>query len=169
MKQVSSIRFAYLMAFICILALLCFAAYLQMYDGFTPCALCILQRFCMALLGVVFFFGAVTFCVKKWVHLFIGTLAFIVSLSGVLLSGRQAWMQHSPSGLVGNCDVSLSYMLQVMSFVDVMKRVLAGGAECSQVTWQFLHLSLAEWSFFCFTLFALFSLRQLWYILMLNK
>jgi disulfide bond formation protein DsbB len=161
MKKTTSFRLAYLIAFICVVALLGFASYLQMHDGVTPCALCIMQRICMAALGFTFFLGA-AFSINRWGNIFIGSLSFFIAISGEILAGRQTWIQHVPTGITGNCDVSLNYMLKVMPFTDVMKKVLEGGAECSQVTWQFLSMSLAEWSMMCFGFFALFSLWQLW-------
>lgn len=151
---------SYFIAFLIIALLLGGAAYLQLYMGVNPCPLCILQRVVFALLSIVFLFG-MAFAFNKFGRYSIGTLAFLVSILGIVVSSRQVWLQHNPTGLSSNCDVSLQYMLQAFPLTEVIQRVYAGGSTCAQVDWQFFHLSLAEWSLMGFVVFALFSIFQL--------
>lgn len=151
----------YYIAFFLVTLLLCGAQYIELYQGVNPCPLCILQRLTLGLLGIVFLFGLACGR-KKCGGAIIALFSFLVSALGIVLSGRQVWMQFAPStGLSANCDVSLQYLIHALPFDQVITRIFAGGAECSQVTWTFLHVSLAQWSLFWFVLFALFSLRQL--------
>ena len=57
MKHVSP-RTTYFTGFLAVITLLGSVAYLQAFKGFEPCPLCILQRFALILLGVVFFLAA---------------------------------------------------------------------------------------------------------------
>lgn len=159
MKRISQ-RSAYFLGFLAVIALLGTVAYLQAFKGFEPCPLCILQRFALMLLGVVFFFGMLI-KLKKPGHFFIGLLAFVFSTLGAFFAGRQVWLQHLPPNQNAGCGASLDYMLQVLPLREVLKKVLEGSTECSQVGLEFLHLSLAGWSLVCFCIFILMSLWQL--------
>ncbi|HLB57199.1 MAG TPA: disulfide bond formation protein B [Gammaproteobacteria bacterium] len=153
-------RTLYFMSFILIVALLCLARYLQVYDGMNPCPLCSLQRIMMAALGVIFFFGA-ALTLKKIGRILIASFAFLIALCGAFLSGRQVWLQHFPNTNAADCGVSLHYLFQVLPFDQAIKKILTGGVECSQVSWEFLQLSLAEWSLLFFILFSFIGLFQL--------
>ena len=152
-------RMAYLIGFIIILILIGVGFYLQIYDGITPCPLCILQRMTLGMLGVIFFFGAVV-KTKKFGQRFIASFAMIISLLGIFLSARQVWLQHLPFDKNSDCGASLNYLLHVLPLTEVAQKVLAGSAECSVINWQFLHLSLADWSLCWFILLLIFSLLQ---------
>lgn len=160
MKTLLTKRTVYLIEFFLVAGLLAFAAFLEYYKGILPCPLCMMQRFCLAILGILFVIGA-SFNLKRIGSFFIGSLAFLFSLAGAVLAGRQAWIQHNPSGLSSNCDVSFQYMMKVLPFDEVLKKAFAGGAECSQIDWQLWHLSLAEWSFLLFIFFICISIWQI--------
>ena len=160
MKKLPSQRNTYWLGFILILAFLAFAIYLEMFQGVTPCPLCILQRICLCGLAIVFFMGAII-KLRKLGSVIVGSMGFLISIAGLLLSGRQAWLQHNASGLTSNCDVSFQYMVQVMPLSEVLKKIFLGGTECSQINWEFLHLSLAEWSFIWFLIFSIVSIWQI--------
>lgn len=160
MNLIPTKRITYLIEFFFVAALLGFAAFLEYYKGILPCPLCMMQRFCLAALGMTFIIGA-SFKLNKISGFLVGSFAFLFSLAGAILAGRQSWLQHNPSGLTSNCDVSFQYMLKVLPFDEVVKKAFTGGAECSQIDWQFLHLSLAEWSFLLFIIFIGLSIWQL--------
>lgn len=158
MKTASQLR--YFMAFFILSILLVCANYLQIYMGINPCPLCILQRVTFGALGIIFLLG-IAFSFRRCAQLSISSLGLLMSILGAILSGRQVWLQHLPSDLAANCDVSLNYMLKVLPLSDVLQKVFMGGSTCAQVEWQFLNLSLAQWSLGCFVCFALFCLIQL--------
>lgn len=152
-----SIRLAYLLGLIVVSFLLLTSVYLQFMDGIMPCPLCSLQRVTFALLGIFFLIG-VLLHTKFWARLLIDTLIALCSILGILLSGRQVWLQHFSSGENGECGVSLQYMAQVLPWNELMQKILEGSAECSKRGWEFLHLNLAEWSLIWFILFAFLAL-----------
>lgn len=160
MKHPVSPRILYLAGFVMTTVLLGIAWYLQKQDGLNPCPLCALQRLLMAFLGITFFFGAVL-TLKKVGQLLIGTLSFLIAFLGLILSGRQVWLQHFPPPGSADCGVSLQYLFHVFPFDEAIKKVFTGGIECSQVNWQFLHLSIAEWALISFAIFMLLTIFQL--------
>jgi len=161
MKFLPSLRSSYFLAFLVIASLFGYSIYLQMSGGFEPCPLCVLQRLTLILLGICFLLGGL-FNVKKIGKFIIGSLSFLIALLGVLLSGRQVWLQLQPAGSSNEtCAASLDYMIKVLPFDQVIHNIFQGAAECTQVGWRFLSFSLAEWSLLCFGIFLLFSFWQL--------
>lgn len=148
----------YFIAFCIVSLILTFSIYLQQ-KGLVPCPLCLLQRFVMGFLGIFFLIGVA--CTIKFCRVTTGLVCAVFSILGMLFAGRQIWLQHVPGSASSNCEASLQYMLQTFPLLDVISNVFKGSASCGEVSWQFLHLSLAEWSFLFFMLFFLFSLWQL--------
>lgn len=153
-------RALYFIGFLITSLLLGIIFYLQNYDGFVPCPLCILQRFILFLLGIICLIGSVL-SFKKIGRIFLSLLTSITALIGVLLSGRQVWLQHLPLDKNADCGVSLEYLMNALPFDQVIAKVLHGTAECSQKGWELLGFSLAEWSLFFFIGFVLFGLLQM--------
>lgn len=159
MINISS-RKLYFIGFISIAVLLTIATFLQVYEGVIPCPLCITQRYVMFLLGIVFFIGMIV-RFKKWGQFSVAMLGLLTTVGGMLLSGRQVWLQHYPPDGFGDCGVSLDFMLKMLSISEVIQKVWEGGTECSRYGWQFLQLSLAEWSFISFFVFFIILLYLL--------
>jgi disulfide bond formation protein DsbB len=159
MKQLSQ-RTTSFIGFIVIVALLGIVAYLQKYKGFEPCPLCILQRFALIGLGFIFLVGTVIHF-KKTGNIILTLFAMLFSTIGAALAGRQVWLQHLPANQSSDCGASLDYMLQAFPWNEVLQKVLEGTSECSHIGLEFLHISLAGWSFVCFSGFILALLWQL--------
>src|SRR5437868_3843727 len=113
--KTTSQQLNYFIAFLFTLSILVVANYLQFYKGINPCPLCILQRFTIGILGLLFLLG-IGFAVKKFSRLSLGIFSFIVSSLGIVLAGRQVWLQHLPPSTNANCEASLEYMLKVLPF-----------------------------------------------------
>jgi len=151
------IRLTYFFGFLLIVLLLTISIYLQIFDNFIPCPLCTLQRITFVGLGIWFLTGMV-FGHKRLAAICINSLAFVTALTGTLLAGRQVWLQHYAASSSGECGVSLQYMVQVLPLTEVMQKIFAGSAECTQIGWQFLSLDMAEWSLVWFIFFILMTL-----------
>ena len=160
MKKSNAFRFTYLSGFILMAILLGSAFFLQIHKGVSPCPLCLLQRLVMAVLGSIFLLGAIL-RLKRWGNLFLGVSGLFTGAFGVLLAGRQVWLQVSPPGSSGDCGASLGYILHVLSVKEAIKQVWQGGMECSQTGWEFFHLSLAAWSLIGFIILFLLVILQL--------
>lgn len=148
----------YFIGFFVIGSMLAMSVYLQQ-KGIVPCPLCILQRLTLSMLGLFFLFGVA--CKIKFCRISTGIVSALLCILGIILAGRQVWLQHDPQSVHGSCEVSLQYMLQTFPLKDVLVNIFQGSAPCSEVGWEFLRLSLAEWSLIFFTIFLLFSLWQL--------
>lgn len=146
----------YALGFAIVAMLLLASLYLQFFEGFQPCPLCTLQRFAFLLLGLFFLLGFVCY---RWgfMRIISSVLALASSTAGLFFAGRQIWLQHYPSATGTECGVSLSYMLQVLPINEVAQRIFQGTAECTAKGWEFLTLTMAEWSFLWFVFFFILS------------
>lgn len=161
-----SMRLIYVLLFIIICALLLTSVYLQFFDHFIPCPLCVLQRLTFAVLGLLFFIG-IFLHTKLFGRFVLNVLALVTSSLGIFLAGRQVWLQHFPLSSNVECGVSLQYMMQVLPLNQVLQKVLEGSAECTERGLEFLYLNMAEWSLLWFILFFLLTLY--WVLVALKR
>lgn len=152
-----TIRSTYLIGLALVTALLGTSFYFQFIEGFIPCPLCTLQRLSFGLLGVLFLLGALVYSYKP-LRLIINTLCMLTSILGIFLAGRQIWLQAFPSPDNTECGVSIQYMMQVLPLNEVLQKIFAGSAECTQRGWEFLHLNMAEWTLIWFVGFLILTL-----------
>jgi protein dithiol:quinone oxidoreductase len=161
MKQISNIRLINLIAFLLCCAMIGMAGYLQFSKGLEPCPLCIIQRFIVIVLGIVFLVG---FLHKSsgqgWVR-FHGFLVLLISGAGAAAAGRQVYLQTLPPDQLPPCAPNLSYILEKLSWPDAVRFLIRGTADCAQVKWTLLNLSVPEWTL---GFFALFVLLGLWWL-----
>lgn len=149
MDKIMSKHFPYLLGLIIISALLMTSAYLQVFEGFTPCPLCTLQRLAFSLLGIICLFG-IFVANKRIGRTIINLLGSFTALLGIFFAGRQVWLQHFPPANNTECGVSLQYMLQVLPVNQVLEKIFQGTAECTERGWDFLGLTIAEWTLIWF-------------------
>lgn len=154
MKTKLTLRTIYFLELLTVMLLLGGSAYLEIYKNIIPCPLCLLQRLTLVVLGIIFLVGLL-FNPRRVGYILLNLLSILVSLTGAVLAGRQAWLQYLPPHPGASCETSLQYMLQVLPLREVLGNIFQGGTECARVNWQFLYLSLAEWSFVWFILFFL--------------
>jgi disulfide bond formation protein DsbB len=166
----ASSRKANLLALLIVILLLGVTYYLQHYAGFVPCPLCMLQRFAMMGLGLIFLIGTI-FYFQRTGRIILSVLSYLYALAGVVLAGRQVWLQHLPPAASSgsDCGASLEYMMQALPLSQVMNKVFSGSSECSLVDWRFLHLSLAEWALISFLGFLLFTACQFFSALRMQR
>jgi disulfide bond formation protein DsbB len=157
-------RLFYLALFVICLSLLGFGLYLEHVEGLEPCPLCAFQRLTYIAIAVIALIGAIHNPMGIF-RIAYNTLLIILALVGVGIAGRQTWLQHLPPELVPECGPGLEYMLEVFPFGQALKMIFSGSGECAEVQWQFIGLSIAEWSLVCFasitiaTLLATFMLK----------
>jgi disulfide bond formation protein DsbB len=137
-------RITYFLAFFVCAILICYALYLQYVEGLEPCPLCVFQRICVIIMGVVFLIAGFHHPGRVGATAY-ALLQLLVGGAGIAFAGRQVWLQSLPPDQVPACSMGLNYMLDTLPFTDVLKKVFEGSGECAEKTWEFLHLSLAGW------------------------
>jgi disulfide bond formation protein DsbB len=125
-------------------ALLAYAAYTQFYQGLDPCPLCVLQRIGMALLGLTFLAAALHNPRGRGTYAY----ALLIGLAALATAGvaaRHVYVQHLPPGALPSCGAPLATLLKFMPVWQVIRKILTGSGECSEVTWRFLGLAMPAW------------------------
>ncbi len=141
LKNPRLINFA---GFVACAALLAYALYTQFELGLDPCPLCIFQRVGIAALGVVFLIAALH-NPRGWGASVYAVLIAAAALATVGVAARHVYVQHLPPGTLPSCGAPLGVLLKFTPVFDVIRKVLTGSGECSEVTWRFLGLAMPAW------------------------
>jgi disulfide bond formation protein DsbB len=72
-------------------------------------------------------------------------LAALAALTTAALAMRHLYIQSQPPGSISSCGAPLQVMLQYSPLTEVVRKVLTGGGECSQVNWTFAGLAMPAW------------------------
>jgi len=147
-----STRMIFLLSFLVICGVLGTSIYLQYFDGFMPCPLCTLQRLSFGAIGVMLLLGAL-FYRRRFITIPASLFTMVFSVSGFVFAARQTWLQHFPTAHSSECGVSLQYMVNALPWHEVIGKIFAGNAECTQRSWELLTLSMPEWSVILFAAF----------------
>ena len=125
-------------------ALIAYALYSQLYLGLEPCPLCIFQRIGIALLGVAFLAAAVHHP-RGWGRYLYALAIAMTALATLLVAARHVYVQSLPPGALPSCGAPLSVLLKFTPLWEVVRKVLTGSGECSEVNWRFLGLTMPAW------------------------
>lgn len=129
--------------------LLAYGYYLQFVEGLEPCPLCMTQRICFYLVAFFALLSVFNNRSRIWQWSSNGLLA-ISALTGLIVAGRQLWLQSLPEDQVPACGPGFEYMIQTFPLLEAISIMFKGNGNCAEVTWTFLGLSIAGWSFICF-------------------
>jgi disulfide bond formation protein DsbB len=125
-------------------AMLAYALYAQYGLGLEPCPLCIFQRVALFALGVIFLAAALQHPRGGGRYVY-ALLAGFAALATAALATRHLYIQSQPPGSIPSCGAPLEVMLRFSPLTEVVRKVLAGGGECSQVNWSFAGLAMPAW------------------------
>jgi disulfide bond formation protein DsbB len=136
--------------------LLAYAYYLQYFDGQDPCPLCLLQRWFYYGILIVLALGALH-APRRAGQIAYAIGAFAFAAGGLAVATRHVWLQHLPPDQVPACGPDLYFMMENFPLARTLQLLLRGSGQCAEVTWRMLGLSIAEWSFVWFAIFAVFA------------
>jgi len=140
-----------LVAAACI-AMLAFGMYLQHVVGLEPCPMCIVQRYC--LFAVAIFTGLGSLGASKIWGKSCTAIALLFAGFGAFTAARQSWLQWNPPEFA-TCGRDFYGMIENYSFSRALPMIFRGSGDCAAVDWTFLGGTIANWSFLCFSAFAL--------------
>jgi len=138
-------------------ALLGFGYYLQVFERQDPCPLCVVQRGFYYGVLLVFAIAAMHLPGRTGKSIYCVT-ATLLALGGCGVAARQVWLQHLPADQVPACGPDLFFMMENFPLGRLLEKVFMGSGQCAEVNWQFLGLSIAEWSLAWFAVLALYAL-----------
>ena len=132
--------------------------YLQNIVGLEPCPMCVVQRYCLILLGVFSALAAFSKGPAGW--RFWGLLGVAIGGFGAFTAARQSWLQWNPPP-VATCGRDLFGMIESFPLQRAIPMIFRGAGDCSAVDWTFLGLTIANWSFIWFVIFIVAILALL--------
>ena len=158
-------RSLFFMAFIAGTLAMGVSYYLEYAVGLRPCGLCLVQRFCLALLTGV--------CLMASIHgpgrignVLYWLLSLCSSLAGTVTAWRQVLLQSLPAEQVAACSTHLAELLASSPWLSVVQQMFRGAADCVEISWTLFDLSLTEWSLLFFVAMMILavyqSLRLVW-------
>lgn len=125
------------------LSVLLASLYFQYIKGLQPCPLCLMQRLSVIFEVILCFVALVVHRVS--LRRILVVLQIIVALLGLYFAGRQLWLQSLPHDQIPACLPGLDVLLQYFSWHDIFHALLWGAADCAEISWQFLGLSMPAW------------------------
>jgi disulfide bond formation protein DsbB len=128
-------------------AMFSYAIFAEKVLGFVPCPLCMFQRVCIVTLCIVFLIAALHPARRVGAFVY-GILILLAAGATSGVAGRHVWIQHQPPGTVPSCGAPLDNLLQMFPLLEVIRRVMTGGGECSNIDWTFLGVSMPGWVLF---------------------
>ena len=140
----NSRRTGYLLGLLACVALLAYALYAQFVLKLEPCPLCIFQRIGIAALGLVFL-GAALHNPAGAGRAVYAVLIGLAALATAGVAARHVYVQHLPPGSLPSCGAPLAVLLKFTPVWELIRKVLTGSGECSEVSWRFLGLGMPAW------------------------
>ena len=135
--------------------------YLQNVVGLEPCPMCIVQRYALILVAIVAALSS-ALSGRKGRNIAVALIG-LLAVGGAFVAARQSFLQWYPPEIL-SCGRDFYGMIESFPLKRAIPMIFKGSGDCSAVDWTFLKMSIANWSFVCFTgiaaLSALLLLRR---------
>ncbi|XHM84498.1 disulfide bond formation protein B [Hydrogenophaga sp. ANAO-22] len=129
-------------------AMLAFGLYLQHVVGLEPCPMCIVQRYALVAVALV---AGISALLKGRAARQAGiALMGLLAVFGAFTAARQSWLQWNPPEIM-SCGRDFFGMIEAFPLRRAIPMIFRGSGDCSVIDWTFLGLSIANWSFLCFS------------------
>jgi disulfide bond formation protein DsbB len=147
--------------FIISISILLASCYFQYVQKLQPCPLCIMQRLCVLLTTLVALLSMLRFRYRTITVLAI--LQLLIASAGLYFALRQVWLQSLPADQLSVCLPGFDVLIHYFPWHSILQALIWGAADCGEIAWQWLGLSMAAWvSIYFFSLFlATFVMWQL--------
>jgi len=157
--RIPSYKLTYFYLFISCCLILAGAGYIQHVYYLQPCLLCMIQRIILFILTFICL-GATLHnhnIISKKVY---NISALSMTILGLIVSGRQIWLQSfAKASDKTYCIPDYSY-LDLSIWKQLLKAFSSTSTSCADISWKFLHISMAGWSFIFFLIFAIVIFYQ---------
>ena len=131
-------------------ALLGAGLYLQFVEHMRPCPWCVIQRYAFTVVGLICLIAA--FLPKNALRVGAG-LSLMAALSGVTAAGWHMWIKVHPEVSCGLDPVETA--LNKIATAKLLPFLYFADGECTTDYPPILGLSIPQWSFFWFVVFAI--------------
>lgn len=141
-------RLLFLFILLSCIGLLSYAQYLQHVEGLLPCPLCVAQRVAYWLLGLTALL-AFLHNPKVTGRRCYGFLLNTFTLTGAVIAARHAWLIRYPESF--ECGISPEEaFLNSLPIAEWWPGMFEANGDCANVDWEFLSLTIPDWSLIAF-------------------
>ena len=110
--------------------------------------MCIVQRYALVAVALV---AGLSALLKGRVARHSGVaLMGLLAVFGAFTAARQSWLQWNPPEIM-SCGRDFFGMIEAFPLRRAIPMIFRGSGDCSVIDWTFLGLSIANWSFLCFS------------------
>jgi protein dithiol:quinone oxidoreductase len=145
-------RLVFAAVFLACAALIGTGIYMQEELGLEPCPMCILQRYAFVAIGLVALAAAIQGPGIIATRVYSG-LVIVFAIVGGGTSLRHSYLQRFPNDSQ-SCGADLEFLVNNFPLSQAFPKIFAGTGECAKVQWSMLGLSIPEWAFVWFAIFA---------------
>ncbi len=148
-------RTVFLFIFLSCVGLIGYAQYLQHIDDLLPCPLCVAQRVAYWLLGLT---ALLAFLHNPKIigrRLYSGLMT-VFALAGAIVAARQSWLIRYPESF--ECGISPEEaFLNTLPIAQWWPGMFEANGDCADVDWEFLTLTIPDWSWVAFVTLGLLT------------
>ena len=157
--MISGKRIVLLLIFLICTTVIGYALYLQLVINLLPCPLCIAQRIAYWLVGLTAIFAFIhnpRGLGRKIYYSFIT----VFSLSGLILALHHSWIIRYPEAF--QCGISAEEeFLNGLLIANWWPSMFEANGDCADVKWEFMSLTIPNWSVIFFLLILITSVYML--------
>ncbi len=150
------------LVFLACVGLVGFALFLQHYKGLDPCPWCIVQRIAFLAAGLVALAGAL----HRPGHggtIFYSVIGGAVALAGAAAGAYHVWLQSDPARAAKCIGSPVERILDATGVGRWAPPLLQYDGPCSLKPWDFLGLSIPEWSLAWFVILVVTFAATPWF------
>ena len=149
------IRIIFLTVFLICAGSLVYAVYLQLVKNLLPCPLCVAQRLSYWVIGLTAIVAVAHNPRTLGRRLYSGVM-MIAALVGGVVATRHSWLVRYPESF--ECGISPEErLLNSLPIARWWPTMFEANGDCSESTWEFMSLTIPDWSAILFILMAILS------------
>ena len=149
------IRIIFLTVFLICAGSLVYAVYLQLVKNLLPCPLCVAQRLSYWVIGLTAIVAVAHNPRSLGRRLYSGVMMIAALLGGVVAT-RHSWLVRYPDSF--ECGISSEEkFLNSLPIARWWPTMFEANGDCSESSWEFMSLTIPDWSAILFILMAILS------------
>ncbi|MBA0015261.1 MAG: disulfide bond formation protein B [Nitrosospira sp.] len=148
-------RIIFLTVFLICAGSLVYAVYLQLVKNLLPCPLCVAQRLSYWVIGLTAIVAVAHNPRSLGRRLYSGVMMIAALLGGVVAT-RHSWLVRYPDSF--ECGISSEEkFLNSLPIARWWPTMFEANGDCSESSWEFMSLTIPDWSAILFILMAILS------------
>ncbi len=145
---------------LCVVSLLVAYIYFDLIVELQPCTLCVLDRYLLILIALIFFI--ITISGRDFIFKTLNTTNLLLCIIGLISTIRHIWLQvfKDETALDGfGCGGGFFYYISTLPLLDAIKNIFNNPTPCNDVKWQLFGLSIPMYTFILFLILIIIVLR----------